>query len=104
MTEVKERPTRLQDYLKALRKGLKSAQADFWREMHAAEEAFHKEIAQAMRDYEKVEYSNTRVPGALATASKSFNDRYDTAYQAFGKATKEALERFEKRIEDLIGV
>ena len=103
MKKVKEMPTRLEDYLKSLRKTLKSARADFWKEMKAAEEVFHKEMVAAMRDYEKVEYSNKRVPGAIAAASKSFNDRYDTAYQAFGKATREALERFEKKIEDLIG-
>jgi HSP90 family molecular chaperone len=57
----------------------------------------------AIRDYEKVEYSKKRVPGGLAEAARSFNDKYDTAYQDFGNATKEALERFEKKIEDLIG-
>jgi len=101
---MSNKPIRLEDYLKTLRKALKSAQAAFWKEMRAADEVFHREIVQAMRDYEKVEYSNKRVPGALAAASKSLNDRYDAAYQAFGKSTKEALERFEKKIEDLVGV
>jgi len=94
----------LADYLKSLRKALKSAQAGFWRDIRAAEQAFHKEMAAAMREYEKAEYSNRRVPGALAEAAKSLNDRYEAAYRSFGNATKEALERFEKKIEDLMGV
>jgi hypothetical protein len=104
MAKPKEMPSRLQDYLKSLRKELKTAQSDFWKEIKTAENAFHKDIVAAMRDYEKVEYSNKRVPGALAVASKKFNEQYNTAYQIFGSTTKQALERFEKRIEDLIGV
>ena len=104
MTKDKETTVNLEDYIKSLSKELRSAQAYFWKEMKAAEEGFHKSMIAAMRDFEKVEYLKKRVPGALAAASKSFNDQYDTAYEAFGKATKEALERFEKRIEELIGV
>lgn len=99
-----KKSTGLEDYLKALRKALKSAQVDYWKEMKIADDVFHKEMAAGMHDYEKVEYSNTRVPGTLAEASRSFNERYNAAYEAFGKATKEALERFEKKIEELIGV
>ncbi len=98
------KPTRLEGYVKSLRKELKSTQVDFWKEVKTAEEVFHKEMVTAMRDYEKVEYSNKRVPGALAASAKSFNEQYNTTYETLGKATKEALERFEKRIEDLIGV
>jgi len=101
---MKNKPIRLEGYLKTLRKALKSAQVDFWKEMRAADGVYHKEIAQAMRDYEKVEYSDKRVPGALAEAAKSFNDRCEAAYQALGKTTKEALGRFQKMIEELIGV
>jgi hypothetical protein len=97
-------PTRLPDYLKTLSKSLKSTQADFWKEIKAAEDTFHSDIVAAMRDYEKVEYSSKRVPGALAAATKVFNDQYNTAYQIFGRTTRVALERFEKRIEELIGV
>jgi hypothetical protein len=103
MDKEREMPTRLEDYLKSLKKELRSTQADFWKEMKVAEEGFRKAMVAAMREYEKVEYSNKRVPGALSAASKSFNDQYDTAYQVFGNATKGALERFEKKIEDLIG-
>jgi len=104
MAKDKEMPTHLEDYLKVLRKEIRSTQGDFWKEMKVAEEGFRKAMVAAMREYEKVEYSNKRVPGALAAASKSFSDQYDTAYQAFGNATKEALERFERKIEELIGV
>lgn len=97
-------PSRLPDYLKTLSKSLKSAQSDFWKDIKAAEDTFHSDITAAMRDYEKVEYSNKRVPGALAAASKVFTDQYNTAYQIFGRNTRVALERFEKRIEELIGV
>jgi hypothetical protein len=104
MAKDREMPARLEDYLKVLSKELRSTKADFWKEMKVAEEGFRKTMIAAMRDYEKVEYSSKRVPGALAAASKDFNDQYDTAYQAFGNATKEALERFERKIEELIGV
>ena len=104
MAKPKEMPTRLEDYLKSLRKELKTAQTDFWKEIRAAEQTFHKNMVAAMRDYEKVEYSKKRVPGALEEASKSFNDQYNASYQVFGSTTRQALERFEKRIEDLIGV
>ncbi len=97
-------PSRLPDYLKTLSKSLKSAQSDFWKDIKAAEDTFHSDITAAMRDYEKVEYSNKRVPGALAAASKVFTDQYNTAYQILGRNTRVALERFEKRIEELIGV
>lgn len=97
-------PSRLPDYLKTLSKSLKSAQSDFWKDIKAAENTFHSDMTAAMRDYEKVEYSNKRVPGALAVASKVFTDQYNTAYQIFGRNTRVALERFEKRIEELIGV
>ena len=100
----KDRTISLEDYLKSLRKGIKSAQGDFWKEIRLAEEAFRKDMTAAMRDYEKVEYSNKRVPGTLAEATKSFNERYNVAYGSFGNTTKETLERFEKIIEDLIGV
>ena len=102
MTKDKEIPGSLEDYIKSLSKELRLAKTYFWKETKAAEEGFHKAIAAAMRDYEKVEYSKKRVPGALAEAAKSFNDQYDAAYRAFGNATKEALERFENKIEDLI--
>jgi len=103
MEKPKEMSTSLQDYLKSLRKELKTAQADFWKEIRSAEHTFHKDMVAAMRDYEKVEYSNKRIPGALGTASKNFNDKYNTAYQIFGSTTRQTLERFKKRIEDLIG-
>lgn len=104
MVKPKETPGRLEDYLKSLRNELKTAQADFWKEIRAAENIFHKDMVAAMRDYEKVEYSNKRIPGAIAAASKKFNDQYNTSCHIFGSTTKQALERFEKRIEDLIGV
>ena len=104
MAKPKEMPTRLQDYLKSLRKELKTAQADFWKEIKTAENTFHKDMVAAMRDYEKVEYSNKRIAGALGRASKNFNDQYNTSYQIFGSTTRQALERFHKRIEDLVGV
>ena len=104
MDKGKEMPVRLEDYLKVLSKELRSTQADFWKEMKAAEEVFRRAMVSAMHDYEKVEYSNKRVPGVLAEASQSFINRYDTAYQGFGKATKGALERFTGKIEELIGV
>ena len=97
-------PSCLPDYLKTLSKSLKSAQSDFWKDIKAAEDIFHNDLTAAMRDYEKVEYSNKRVPGALAAASKVFTDQYNTAYQIFGRSTRVVLERFEKRIEELIGV
>jgi len=101
---MKEKPTILKDYLKSLSKRLKSAQGNFWKEMKLAEGAFHKEIVSAMREYEKAEYTDKRVPGALAEAGKDFNERYEAAYKTFGKSTKEALERFQRGIEELIGV
>ena len=104
MAKPKEMPVRLQDYLKSLRKELKTAQSEFWKEIKAAEHTFHKDMVAAMRDYEKVEYSNKRVAGALGTASKNFNDKYHTSYQILGSTTKQALERFHRRIEDLVGV
>ena len=100
---MKEKPTSLEDYLRSLRKSLKSAQGSFWKEMKLAEEAFHKEIVAAMRDYEKAEYTDKRVPGALAEAGKNFNERYEAAYKDFGKSTKEALARFQRGMEELIG-
>ena len=104
MAKPKEMPTRLEDYLKSLRKELKTAQTDFWKETRTAEQTFHKDMVAAMRDYEKVMYSKKRVAGALEAASKNFNDQYNTSYKIFGSTTRQALERFEKRIEDLIGV
>jgi len=104
MAKDKEMPTHLEDYLKVLSKELRSTQADFWKEMKVAEEGFRKAMVAAMRDYEKVEYSGKRVPGALVEASKSFSNQYDIAYQDFGIATRGALERFERKIEELIGV
>ena len=101
---MENRPLGLEGYLKTLRKGLKLAQVDFWKEMKAAEVAFHKEMVAAMRDYEKTEYSDKRIPGTLAAAAKGFNERYEVAYQDFGKATKQSLEQFEKKIEELVGV
>ena len=100
----KDKSSSLDDYIKSLSKELRAAKAYFLKETKKAEEGFHKAMVAAMHDYEQVEYSKKRVPGALVEAGKSFNDKYDAAYQAFGNATKEALERFEKRIEDLIGV
>ena len=104
MAKEREMPVRLEDYLKVLSKELRSTKADFWKEMKVAEEGFRRAMITAMRDYEKVEYSSKRVPGALAEASNNFNDQYNTAYQAFGSTTKVALERFERKIEELIGV
>jgi len=104
MKKARQMTTRLPDYLKSLSKALKSAQDDFWKDMKAAEKTFHNDIVAAMRDYEKVEYSSKRVPGAIASASKVFNDQYNTAYQILGRTTRAALERFERKIEELIGV
>lgn len=101
---MENRPLGLEGYLKTLRKGLKVAQVDFWKGIKAAQVAFHKEMVAAMHDYEKTEYSDKRIPGTLAAAAKGFNERYEVAYQDFGKATKESLEQFEKKIEDLVGV
>ncbi len=100
----KDRPSSLDDYIKSLSKELRAAKAYYWKEMKKAEEAFHKAMTVAMNDYEKVEYSKKRVPGALVEAARDFNDKYEAACQAFGSATKEALEHFHKKIEDLIGV
>ena len=100
----KDRPSSLDDYIKSLSKELRAAKTYYLKETKKAEDGFHKAMVAAMHDYEKVEYSKKRVPGALAEAARSFNERYDAAYQAFGNTTKEALEQFEKRIEDLIGV
>jgi len=100
----KEKPSSLDDYIKSLSKELRAAKTFFLKETRKAEENFHKAMTAAMHDYEKIEYSKKRVPGALAEAARSFNDRYEAAYQAFGSATKEALENFHKKIEDLIGV
>jgi len=101
---MKEKPTSLEDYLRSLSKRLKSAQGNFWKEIKLAEEAFHKEIVVAMREYEKAEYTEKRVPGSLAEAGKDFNERYEAAYKTLGKSTKEALARFQREIEELIGV
>jgi hypothetical protein len=100
---MKEKPTSLEDYLRSLSKRLKSAQGNFWKDTKLAEETFHKEIAAAMHEYEKVEYTDKRVPGSLAEAGKEFNERYEAAYKTFGKTTKEALARFQMEIEELIG-
>ena len=94
---------RLKDYLSKLRKDLKSSQINYWRNIRTAQETFQKELITAMREYETVEYSDKRVPGALGEAAKSFNERYEAAYRAFGEATREALQRFHKNIESLIG-
>ena len=77
--------TDLSAYIKSLGKELKSAQSNFWKEMKIAEDDFHKAIVYAMREYEKVEYSKERVPGALASASEEFDNQYDAAYRAFGR-------------------
>jgi hypothetical protein len=82
---------------------MKSAKGSFWREMTLAEDAFQKEIAAAMWDYEKAEYPEKRIPGALAEAGKNFVKRYETAYEGFGKLTKQALAQFQKTIEELVG-
>jgi len=103
MSEDKERPSSLENYIKSLRKELEFAKVSFWKEIRVAQVNFHKAMVGAMRDYEKVEYLKKRVPGTLAEASKSLNEKYDTAYRAFGNATKEALERFARSTEDLIG-
>jgi flagellar biosynthesis/type III secretory pathway protein FliH len=104
MAKEKEIPASLEDYIKSLSKEIRSAQSHFWKETKAAEEGFHKAMVAAMRDFEKVAYSKKRVRGALAGASKNFNDQYDIAREAFGNATKEALEGFAKKMEDLIGI
>ena len=100
----KDKASSLDDYIKSLSKELRAAKNYYLKETKKAEEGFHKAMVAAMHDYEKVEYSKKRVPGALAEAARSFSDRYEAAYQAFGSATKEALEHFHKKIEDLIGV
>ena len=98
-----ERPARLEDYLKTLRRSLKSARQDFWKDTRAAEEAFHREMTAAVREYEKIAYLDKRVSGALTEAAKSLNDRHDASYRVFGEATKGALQRLEKKIEELLG-
>jgi uncharacterized protein YyaL (SSP411 family) len=103
MSAEKERPLSLKNYINTLKKELEFAKASFWKETRSAQENFHKTMISAMRDYEKVEYSKKREPGSLVEATKCLNDSYDKAYGAFGNATKEALEQFEKSIEDLIG-
>jgi len=97
------KPMSLDNYLKRLGKKMKSAKGSFWREMTLAEDAFRKEIAAAMGDYEKAEYPEKRIPGALAEAGKNFDKRYETAYEGFGKLTKQALAQFQKTIEELVG-
>ena len=93
----------LDKYLKHLEKKMKAARGNFWREMALAEEAFRKDIAAAMRNYEKAEYSDKRIPGALAEAGKDFDKQYEAAYEGFGKLSKQALEQFQKTIEELVG-
>lgn len=93
----------LDNYLKHLEKKMKAARSSFWREMSLAEEAFRKEMASAMRNYEKAEYADKRIPGALAEAGKDFDKHYEAAYEGFGKFTKQALEQFQKTIEELVG-
>ena len=93
----------LDKYLKHLGKKMKSAKSSFWQEMALAEDAFRKEIAAAMRDYEKAEYTEKKTPGALAEAGKNFDKRYETAYEGLGKLTKQALANFQKTIEELVG-
>ena len=97
------KPLSLDDYLKLRGKKMKTAKGSFWREMTLAEEVFRKEITAAMRDYEKAEYTEKRIPGALTEAGKNFDKRYETAYEGFGKLTKQALTQFQKTIEELIG-
>ena len=82
------KPMSLDKYLKRLGKKMKSAKDSFWKEMTLAEDAFRKEIASAMQDYEKAEYTDKRIPGALAEAGKNFDKRYETAYEGFGKLRK----------------
>jgi len=98
-----DKPVRLDDYLKGLRKALQVAQRDFWKDMRAAEGIFRKEMTAAMREYEKVAYFDKRVPGALTEAAKIFNERHDAAYRIFGEATKGVLQRLERKVEDLMG-
>lgn len=98
-----DKPVRLDDYLKGLRKSLQVAQRDFWKDMRAAEDTFRKEMTSAMREYEKVVYFDKRVPGALTEAAKIFNERHDAAYRVFGESTKAVLQRLERKIEDLMG-
>jgi hypothetical protein len=93
----------LDKYLKRLGKKMKAAKGSFWREMKLAEDAFRKEIAAAMRDYEKAQYTERKIPGALAEAGKDFDKRYETAYEDFGKLTKQALSQFQQTIEELVG-
>ena len=93
----------LDDFLKHLGKKMKSARGNFWREIALAEEAFRKEMAAAMRNYEKAEYTDKRIPGALAEAGKDFDNHYEAAYEGFGKSTKQALAQFQKTIEELVG-
>lgn len=97
------KPMSLDKYLKHLGKKMNAASGSFWREMALAEEAFRKEMAEAMRNYEKAEYTEKRIPGALAEAGKDFDKRYEAAYEGFGKLTKQALEQFQKTIEELVG-
>jgi len=97
------KPISLDNYLKHLGKKMKSAKSSFWREMTLAEDAFRKEIAAAMQDYEKAEYTERKIPGALAEAGKNFDKRYETAYEGFGKLTKQSLAQFQKTIEELVG-
>ena len=97
------KPMSLDHYLKHLGKKMKSAKGSFWREMTLAEDAFRKEIAASMRDYEKAEYHEKRIPGALAEAGKDFDKHYEAAYEGFGKLTKQALAKFQKTIEELVG-
>ncbi len=93
----------LDNYLKHLGKKMKSAKSSFWREMALAEDAFRKEMAAAMRDYEKAEYAEKKTPGALAEAGENFDKRYETAYEGLGELTKQALTKFQKTIEELVG-
>ena len=102
MAKQNEKPHNLDDYIKSLGKELRNAKAAFWKETRMAEDAFHKSMHNAMADYEKVEYSKKRVPGAIAEAGQVFDQEYDSAYKIFGGETRAALERFKKRIEDLI--
>ena len=104
LVNISNKPINLESYLKSLRKSLKSTQTDFWKEIRAADRAYQKEMEQAMRDYEKVEYSTKRVPSALSQAAKIFIDRYDDAYRTLGKTTKESIMRFQKTVEELIGM
>ena len=67
------KPMSLDNYLKRLGKKMKSSRGSFWRDMTLAEEAFRKEMAAAMRNYEKAEYPEKRIPGALAEAGILFD-------------------------------